>query len=102
GAMATAMLVTNQQELLEEFNINDPSLYAANQYLAIPTLDDMTIVGGNMEMLDGGLFVQTIDLQLKGQLTSSKQITGGFGIIEQVRSPGVSSSDPVDVEIGLG
>ncbi|HRI61768.1 MAG TPA: hypothetical protein PK228_18650 [Saprospiraceae bacterium] len=102
AAIATAMILTNHDFLLEAFNLPDPTKHQANDYLSAHTLRNIRLLEGTP-----GMAASPYKMQLKfatqGEIRLVKEISGGFGLIEQIHSPGASATPdrPVQVEPGL-
>ncbi|MEL6866991.1 MAG: hypothetical protein AAFP19_21380, partial [Bacteroidota bacterium] len=90
----------NQDELISHFNFTDPTSFNSNQYVAQVMLSQIDCISGELNWSETTPRNQ-VKFQVTGQLKPIKVISDGYSLIEQVRSPGVVSSHPVDVEINI-
>ncbi len=102
ATLSTAMILSNHDELLNDFNINNPLPHIANEFVSEHTLSHVLPINTTVEKLPGSDFFK---LQMKfnanGQVKYIRTQLGGFGIIEKIQSPGVASAHPVDIDIEL-
>lgn len=101
ASLATGMILTNHDELIEQYNITAKTEYVANQFITRHTLDRLHILEGSPGRQESALTMQ-LTYKAIGQVTLIKEIIDGFGLIEKIHSPGQISEHPVDVEIAVG
>lgn len=101
ASLAAAIALTNYDELLDRFNRLLPTDYAATDYRATHSLTQVFFLGGGAEMLPDGTPKYQLRFAAKGQFLPVKQISGGFGIIEHIHSPGRPAVESVDIEADL-
>lgn len=100
AALSSSMILTQQNELLDHFNVVDPTEYIANQYVTKHSLDRIDLMAGAPET-QSNVYQYQSTFQVHGQIKYTKAIVDGFGLIEKVHSPGVDSEHPVDIEVNL-
>jgi hypothetical protein len=100
ASLINSMLLTNQNELIEHYNLTDKTEYTANQYLSTHSIDRINLLTGVPEALNQSIKFQ-FTFEVHGQIKLAKEIEGGFGLIEKIHSPGSTSVHPVDIEVGL-
>jgi hypothetical protein len=99
ASLAHAIITTNHDELIANFNFTDTAQYVANQFLSAHTINRIELITGvpDASRNEPGL---RLTYKVQGQIKLVKEIVGGFGIIEKIHSPGRISDHPVDIEIG--
>lgn len=100
ASLITSMILTNQDELIEHYNVTAKTEYIANQFLTTHTIDRIHILSGNPNH-SGSLFNIQLRYEVAGQMKLIREIIDGFGIIEKIHSPGRISEQPVDIDIDL-
>ncbi|NUM65905.1 hypothetical protein HUU39_11615 [candidate division KSB1 bacterium] len=101
ASLATGMILTSHDELIEQYNFTTKTEYTANQFLTYHTLDRIQMLEGVPSRADNCVKLQ-LKFKVVGQMKLTKAITSDFGLIEKIHSPGRISEQPVDVEIELG
>ena len=101
ASLALAILMTNHDELVLHYNETMPSLYSSSDYVSDHRLITFNWLDASPEAGAQPAHLR-LRFQASAQLTLAKTLPGNVGTIEQVRSPGVTPTHPVDVEIGLG
>ena len=99
-ALICTMILTNHDELLEQYNQTDKTEYIANQYMVTNTISRIDLLEGIPDT-SGSNPRFKLALAVQGQTKAVKEILDGFGLIEKVHSPGKISDHIVDVDIGV-
>ncbi len=97
GSLAAAVLLTWSDELLAAGTSDHPSRKSVSARQQPTRID---LVDGAAERFDAGTRMR-MAFRVGGRLTVSREQREGLAIIEQIRSPGSTSRDPlaIDVEI---
>lgn len=98
ASLVTAMILTNHDQLIERYNFTDKTEYLAGQFLSTHALAQIQVIEGVHGRSDSAFKLQ-LRFKAAGQMTLTKEITEGFGLIEKIHSPGRISGEPVDIEI---
>lgn len=101
ASLASGTLLTAHDELIDAYN-RDPAfqtVYTAGDVTTTHRLGRLQIQGAQTSYAP--VPKMTLSFLAAGQITAARLIHDGFGLIEKVRSPGVTSEHPVDIEIGV-
>jgi hypothetical protein len=101
ASLTTGALLTAHDDLLDAYN-RDPvfqTTYTSGSVTTTHRLSRVQLLTAHMAYTPS--IKIALGLQVAGQLTASRAIQDGFGLIEKVRSPGATSIHPVDIEIGV-
>ena len=98
-ALALAAVLTNYDELLEQFNTTDKTLYNAGALGASHQLAQIQPLRCALAESAGIRWQMTF--RVSGQLTLTRATADGFSLIEKIRSPGRHSDQVVDISVGL-
>lgn len=96
SALSVAMILTNQDGLLETFNQTNKTEHKANAYLSAHTLRNIGLLNGTPALVTSP-FQMKLKFEVRGEIRSTKEISGGFGLIERVHSRG-KTGGPVDID----
>lgn len=97
ASLTIAMIATNRDELIEQYNSTSPTEHSANEFTSTHSISGITLVEGQ-PTAPGALDLQ-LRYEVPGQLKLAKAIEGGFGLIEKIRSPGPGFEDDIDVGV---
>lgn len=100
-SLCLSMISTNHDELLTSYNQTDKTVYSANDYVSEHSLSHIQLLKGQVDF-QNNILKEELHFLVKGQIKSIKTLSGGFGLIEKVHSPGIISDHAVDVEPNLG
>lgn len=102
ASLATGMILSNHNELLELFNNTNPVTHISNAYLSVATISQILPIHSTTERTENDSFfkLQTT-FKAIGQVRFIKEIAGGFGLIEKIHSPGAAAEDGVNVAVEL-
>lgn len=100
ASLATGMILSNHDELLEQFNSANQVVHVSNAYLSETTISQMLPLLTTTEKT-GNLFKLQASFKAIGQVRFVREIVGGFGLIEKIHSPGAAAEDGVNVEIDV-
>lgn len=95
SAISTAIVQTNHDLLLQTFNQINKTEHTANDYLSVHTVRHINLLSGTPALVTSP-FQMKLKFEVRGEIRSVKQISGGFGLIERVHSPG-KTGGPVDI-----
>ena len=98
ASLVAGVVLTDQDELLEHVNRVAPTTYAAGRYATRHVFDRLVLTGGAAVDSSDGIVHQRLRFRATGRLEATREVDGGFGLIERVHSPGRVSEHPVDVE----
>ncbi|MEO1261091.1 MAG: hypothetical protein AAFZ15_19980 [Bacteroidota bacterium] len=102
ASIATNMILSNHDELLELFNDTNQVTHVANAYLSEHSISQILPLTATTEKTDdGNLFKSQLSFKAIGQIRFVREIVGGFGLIEKIHSPGKVSSKSVDIDIDV-
>lgn len=99
ASLTINIILTNYDALLEACNGSSQSEYRQNEYTTTHMIDQLQLLEGVPAFTEQQWQTQ-LKFQIGGQLKLMRERTDGFGIIEQILSPGKISNKPgVDIEI---
>lgn len=98
ASLLIALLLTEQEALMEDYNNQTQTVYAAGDYAARHSIDQIRLLEGEPEVSEEGVLWRLL-WQVNGRLELGKQTRPAFDLIEQVVSPGrTDSAKPIDIE----
>jgi hypothetical protein len=101
SSVINAMVLTNHDSILEEFNVLNKTQHSIGNYQSEHTLRSIRFL--EMTPLDSldSPSVWSLKYEVSGMLKVTKEISSGYGIIEKIVSPG-RTGEGVDVDVNLG
>ena len=99
SALSVSMILTNHDSLLETFNQTNKTEHSANEYLSVHTIRNIHLLDGTPALVTSP-FLHKLRFEVRGDIKPVKEISGGFGLIERVHSPG-KTGGPVDIDANL-
>ncbi len=98
SSLASGVLLTRQDELLASASA---SFLSGGSVSTTHEIVRLELVDGTPVPSPDGARIQ-LTYCAGGRLTFMWEVDDGFGLIQQISSPGNPSSDPVAIDIGLG
>lgn len=100
AALATSVILTSRDELLDYYNQAAPTVHSAGQFSSTHTLSQLQAVGGVPAPATAGLRLDCT-FRVLGQMKLTREIGDGFALLQRVRSPGRKSGAPVDIGVNV-
>lgn len=101
AALATAVLITNTAQLLEDSNKSGNSHNSGN-YTTTHLINEIQWADGQPERLSDGVFRYTVQFRTSGQIILARTLSSSVGVIEKIYSPGHKGDvGPVSIEANL-
>ena len=91
--------------MLKDFNETSPTVYATGNYVSrhsIKQIDFFKVEEGQELYGANSFWRRRLGFLVKGSIHSIRTDNSGFGLIEQVRSPGADSGQVIDIRPELG
>ncbi len=100
-AVVNAIILTNYDWLLEQFNTIDRTQHTIGNYQSEHTLREIRLVQATPTEIPDTPSLWQLHYSVSGVIKVTKEISSGYGIIEKVVSPG-RIGQGVDVDVNLG
>ena len=101
SAIATTIILTNLNELLERYNKIEPTQYSLTNYQSVHSVRTVHLQSHTPNFATQSPFLNHVQFLAGGDVKAIKEISSGYGIIEKIVSPG-RIGQGVDVDINLG
>lgn len=100
-AVTTAIVLTNHDALLEQFNTLDRTQHTIGNYQSAHTLREIRLVQATPTEIPDTPSSWLLQFTVSGVIKVTKEISSGYGIIQKIVSPG-RTGQGVDVDVNLG
>jgi hypothetical protein len=97
-SLTTGIILMNVGDLIETCNKKNEGRYQSNRIAAIPFIDRIQMIEG-APVYGEDLSKLQLKWRVAGHLKLVKEITDGFGLIEQVLSPGVPPEEGIRIQV---
>ena len=101
SAITTAVLLTNHDNLLEQFNKTNRTEHSIGDYVSEHSIREINLLSVTPNYLtEPTILLMRLQCEVSGEIKAIKEISGGYGLIEKILSPG-RTGEPVDIEVNI-
>ncbi len=101
ASLINGIFLTNHNELIDYYNIQDKTEYSAANYLTTHTINQVHLLDGTSDR-SGTIAKLQLKFKVAGQMKLVKELKDGYGLIDKIHSPGKILLHSVDIEFEVG
>lgn len=100
ASLISGIILTNSTNFIETFNTRAKTEYQAGPYATTHTIAQINLLEGLTNRLET-IYSLQLKFNVIGQLMLIKEVVDGFGLIEQIYSPGKTPRPGVEIDVRI-